>query len=101
MLIMFVAFAGMVKAQTSTPVVDQRQANQRARIREGARSGELTRRETAQSARDQRRIRRQERRAKSDGTVTKQERVQLQRHQNRASRQLRRNKHDAQVRPGA
>jgi hypothetical protein len=86
------------KAQSQTPVVDQRQQNQRARIVEGASSGELTRRETAQSVRDQRRIRRTERRAKSDGVVTPGEKANLERKQNKASRQLRRNKHDAQQR---
>lgn len=86
-------------AQSQTPVADQRQQNQKARIVEGASSGELTRRETAQSVRDQRRIRRTERRAKSDGVVTPGEKANLERKQNKASRQLRRNKHDAQQRP--
>jgi hypothetical protein len=90
-----------VSAQTATPSIDQREHNQRARIAEGASSGELTRRETAQSVRDQRRIRRTERRAKSDGHVTQAERAHIQHEQNRASRQLKRNKHDGQERPGA
>ncbi|MEO8472557.1 MAG: hypothetical protein ABI477_10190 [Chryseolinea sp.] len=86
-------------AQSQTPVVDQRQQNQKARIVEGASSGELTRRETAQSLRDQRRIKRTEHRAKSDGVVKPGEKANLERKQNKASRQLRRNKHDAQQQP--
>jgi hypothetical protein len=88
------------QAQTATPRVDEREALQRERIRSGAASGELTRRETARARRDQRSIRRTERRAKADGDVTPQERAQIQHKQDRASRQLRRNKHDAQVRQG-
>jgi len=102
-LFAFVTVIGLyqAQAQVATPGVDQREALQRERIRSGAASGELTRRETAQARRDQRSIRRTERRAKADGEVTRQERAQIQHKQNRASRQLRRNKHDAQVRPGA
>ncbi|HEY5749092.1 MAG TPA: hypothetical protein VIU12_23650 [Chryseolinea sp.] len=102
-LFAFIAVIGLyqAQAQVATPGVDQREALQRERIRSGAASGELTRRETAQARHDQRSIRRTERRAKADGEVTRQERVQLEHKQNRASRQLRRDKHDAQVRPGA
>jgi hypothetical protein len=83
-----------VNAQ-STPSVDQRQHHQHARIRHGLASGELTRREAAHAAHDQRHIRRAERRVKADGHVTRRERARLHHKQNRASRELRRNKHDA------
>jgi hypothetical protein len=86
------------KAQ-STPVVDERQKVQRHRIREGAASGELTRREAADARHDQRRIRRSERRAKADGVVTPSERARLHHKQNKASREIRRDKHDRQERP--
>ena len=90
-----------VSAQTTTPSVDTREHNQQTRIVQGARSGELTRREVVRSERDQRRIHRTERRAKADGQVTKAERAHIHHEQNRASRQLEHNKHDAQQRPGA
>ena len=93
-------FISMFAQAQSTPRVDQRERNQRQRVVQGAKSGELTRKETVASARDQRRIHRSERRAKSDGTVTRQERKKLHREQNRASRHLYRNKHDDQTRPG-
>lgn len=99
-LFSFVFLIGLTWAQAqSTPVVDQRQQNQRQRIRQGARSGELTKAETGEALQDQRQIRRAERRAKADGDVTARERARLQRKQNKASRELRRNKHDAQARP--
>jgi len=82
-----------------TPVVDQRQQNQRARIRGGVASGEVTRREAARLRAEQRHIRRTERRAKADGKVTRRERAKINRKQNRASRDIRRQKNDAQQRP--
>lgn len=99
--LLLTAFAGIAHAQTSTPRIDQRQENQRDRIRQGAVSGELTRRETVHAVRDQRHIQRMERRAKADGTVTCRERSRIHHEQNRANRSLRHNKHDAQARPRA
>lgn len=89
---------GMVNAQ-QTPVVDGRQHAQRARIREGVTSGEVTRPEARRLRTEQRSIRRTERRAKADGEVTTREKARIQRKQNRANRDIRRQKHDAQTRP--
>ncbi len=80
----------------NTPAINERQAEQRARIHQGVRSGELNRTETARLRAEQRHIRRSERRAKADGTVTTRERANIHRQQNRASRDIRRQKHDAQ-----
>lgn len=91
-------FAAGTSFSQSTPVADQRQHAQRARIRQGTVSGELTRAETAKLRAEQRHIRRSERRMKSDGVVTQRERARLQRKQNKASRDIRRQKHDAQER---
>lgn len=88
-------------AQDNTPVVDQRQDNQKERIKGGVKSGELTRKETRRLAKDQRELKRIERRAKSDGDVTKKERARLQQKENKNSRAIRRQKHDAQDRPRA
>ena len=88
-------------AQTATPSINERQQHQQARIAQGVSSGELTRRETAQSVHDQRRINRAECRAKADGKVSRSERAHIQHEQNRASRQFHRNKHDDQQRSGA
>jgi hypothetical protein len=89
------------KAQSTTPVVDQRQDNQKDRIEGGVKSGELTRRETRKLAKDQRELKRMERRAKADGEVTNKERARLQQKENQNSRAIRRQKHDAQDRPRA
>ena len=92
--------AGRVVAQ-NTPVVDERQQNQKARITQGVVSGEVTRPEAKKLRAEQRHIKRVERRAKADGEVTPQERAKLQRKQNQANRDIRRQKHDRQDRPRA
>ena len=96
MLLLFVS-AGIATAQERI-VTDVRQHAQRARIRGGAASGELTRQETHRLRREQRHIRRTERRMKADGVVTPSENARLTRRQNRANRDIRRQKHDAQQR---
>ena len=88
--------AGSAFAQPATPVVTERQENQKARIAEGVKSGELTRREAAKLRAEQRGIRAEKRMAKADGVVTPAERAKLRRDQNRASRDIYRQKHDAQ-----
>jgi hypothetical protein len=92
--------AGMAKAQ-NTPVADAREHEQRARIRQGVVSGEVTRPEATRLRAEQRHIRRSERRAKADGQVTAKEQKRLNRQQNHASRDIRRQKHDRQDRPRA
>lgn len=86
-------------ATAGTPRLDQRQANQAQRIRQGVRSGELTRPETRRLVHGQRELRRDERAAKADGVVTARERAELQHEANQQSRRIYRQKHDAQSRP--
>jgi hypothetical protein len=87
-----------LQAQTATPGVTQSQINQQKRIRQGVRSGELTGVEAVQLERQQRRIHRSKRAAKSDGVVTPEERVRLNARQRRSSRNIYRQKHDRQDR---
>ena len=82
---------------TATPRVDQREANQQARIDAGVASGQLTARETNRLDKQQARIAKVEAKDKADGTVTKSERVELHRMQNRASKNIYVQKHDAQT----
>ena len=78
--------------------INQRQHTEQARIRQGIRSGELTRREAVRLESQQARIRTQERFARRDGTLTPAERQRLQRELNSASRNVYRQKHDNQDR---
>ena len=89
-------FAGSVLAQPATPVVTQRQENQKARIDEGVKSGELTKKEAGKLRAEQRAIRAEKRMAKADGKVTKAERAKLRHDQNKASADIYKQKHDAQ-----
>jgi hypothetical protein len=87
-------------AQTNTPRVDQREANQQARIAQGAASGALTPHETHRLEKEQAHINRAEDRAKSDGTVTRAERRRLHNMQDAAGRDIRRKKHNDRAASG-
>ena len=63
----------------STPRVDDRQANQAARIEQGKASGELTPREAARLQRGQRHVQGMENRALADGKVTGAEKARVRR----------------------
>ena len=90
------AIALPVMAQTSTPKVDQRQANQQQRIDQGVKSGELTGKEAARLEKGQERIQTMEDKAKADGKVTPKERERLQKAQNNQSQKIAHEKHDRQ-----
>ena len=91
------AFISPVFAQTpATPKIDQRQANQAARIEQGKASGALTDKEAAKLDAGQSRVAAKEEKAKSDGVVTKKERAKLHHAENKQSRKIKRQKHDAQ-----
>ncbi|MDX2030173.1 MAG: hypothetical protein SF339_05870 [Blastocatellia bacterium] len=87
-------FVGPVLAQDNTPVVNQRQGNQRKRVRQGIRSGELTRGEVRSIRKDQQEVREEKREAKADGVVTREERREIKQEQNQASRRIYRKKHN-------
>jgi hypothetical protein len=83
------------QGNTKTPVITKRQVNQRARIRQGVKSGELTKGETAKLRQEQRDIRADKKMAKSDGKVTPAERRHITKEQNKASKDIYRLKHNA------
>jgi len=74
--------------------IDGREHNQRARIRQGVKSGELNRRETKRLEAEQARIRASEARARRDGKLTPAERERLQRELDKASHNIYQQKHD-------
>lgn len=82
-------------AQTNTPRVDQREANQDARIQQGVQSGRLTTSEATHLENGQARVQALQTKDKADGKVTAKERAQLTRVQNRQSRKIYRKKHNA------
>jgi uncharacterized membrane protein YebE (DUF533 family) len=98
LLIAFLGITSAVSAQTATPNVTKRQANQQARIGQGVSSGQLTPKETQHLEAREAKIQHDKKAAKSDGTVTPAERAKLQHEENRTSAAIYRQKHDAQHR---
>src|SRR4051812_8169508 len=89
------AFAGSAFAQTATPNLDKRQANQEKRIAQGVKSGELTTKEANRLEKREVKLEADKQKAKADGVVTKKERVKLQKEADRDSAAIYRQKHDA------
>ena len=98
-LLAVASIGAFAQAAPATPRIDQREANQQARIANGAASGQLTAKETNRLEKEQAAINKAEANAKADGTVTKHERKRLHRMQNAASKDIRHQKHDAQTAP--
>ena len=90
--------AASASAQTATPGLDARQRNEQARIRQGVRSGELTRPEAAHLKARETDIRADNRAARANGVVTRDERQDIRQDERRTSRAIYRQKHDAQLR---
>jgi L-lysine 2,3-aminomutase len=91
-------------AQTPTPGannydINQRKADQQARIAQGVRSGQLTPRETSHLEHQESAINHEERamRAQDNGHLTKQDRSVIHAQQNQESRRIYRDKHNAAV----
>ena len=88
------ATASIASAHPATSRVDRRQAMQHVRIRDGVRSGDLTRGELSRVLAGQRHVRRLERRALADGVITRAERRQIERMQDLQSRRIARMRHN-------
>ncbi|MBK9021894.1 MAG: hypothetical protein IPL72_18655 [Sulfuritalea sp.] len=96
LLVVLAAFTLPVLAQTATPKVDERQANQQKRIDQGVASGQLTGKEAARLEKGQERVQQMEDKAKADGKVTPKERARLKKAENVQSRHIAKEKHDRQ-----
>ncbi len=83
---------------TRDPGVNDRQHNQTDRIKQGVRSGELTRNEAHELREDRRDIKQLEKAYKSDGTLTGTERRDLHHELNQNSQNIYQQKHDGQSR---
>lgn len=83
-----------ITAQTATPGINKTQIRQQARIHQGVKNGELTRAETRNLERQQRKIQADKKMAKADGVVTNAERKQIRHEQNAANKNIYRKKHN-------
>ena len=86
-----------LRSDDRRPSIDRREHHQQLRLRQGIRSGELTRAEARRLEAEQARIRVDERFAKSGGFTTE-ERRRIQNELNKASRDINKQKHDRQDR---
>ena len=92
------AFSLPAAAQTtSTPRIDQRQANQERRIEQGESSGALTQKEANRLEKGQAHVQKMESRAVADGKVTAKERARIEKAQDKQSRRIYKEKHDKQT----
>jgi uncharacterized membrane protein YebE (DUF533 family) len=80
--------------KNKVPVARKRQQQQHQRIRQGVRSGELTKPEVKSLGKEQREINQEIKEAKSDGVVTGAERKEIHQEQKQASRHIYRKKHN-------
>lgn len=74
--------------------IKQKAKHERHRIKEGVKSGELTKAEAKNLAKGQKEIRRDVKEAKVDGVVTKTERKEIRQDQRQESRKIYRKKHN-------
>jgi len=81
-------------ANPKTPRITKRQINQQARIKQGVKSCELTKGETARLEKEGAKIQTDKKAAKADGKVIPQERQNIRAEQNKASRDKKRLKHN-------
>lgn len=94
-----IGFSTEALAGKRDPRVNTRQAYQQAKIRQGVKSGELTKKEAVKLEANQRRIARTEHRMKSDGNMTAAERAKLDTMQDKQREVIYKQKHDDQDRP--
>jgi hypothetical protein len=90
--------SGTMFAQEATPKINERQVDQQKRIRQGVRSGELTRKEPRHLEAGEAKIQHDKMMAKADGKVTKAERKKITHEQNRESNAIYNKKHNRQHR---
>jgi hypothetical protein len=78
------------------PTIQERKHNQQRRIRQGVRSGELTKGETRHVEKQEHALNREERqmRAKDGGKLTARDRAKLDRQQNKLSKEIYKDKHN-------
>jgi len=89
--------APLFAANPANPI-DRREQNQKSRIRQGVKSGELTRNETRHLRKEEAKIGTLEQKARSDGEISKKEARKLDRFLDKANRDIYKQKHDKQDR---
>ena len=89
--------SGYLLAQDKTPIINKKEVKQNNRIKEGIKSGQLTKGEAKYLHQEQKEIRNSKRVAKQDGKVTKGERKMIKTEQNQANKDIYRLNHNKRV----
>jgi len=98
-LFVVISFLGTAAfAQTQTPKINKTQKHQVERIKDGAKSGELTKKETKALVNEQKQIQKEKKMAKADGVVTPAEKKVIKQDQAKASKDIAKLKHNKKVR---
>lgn len=88
------AFAIMITAATAVNAQSATNRSDKSKIKQGVKTGELTKAETRNLAEQQRDIRKDVRVAKADGDITRAERKHIKREKKQADRTIYRKKHN-------
>ena len=99
-LIMIFSFAasGLFAQNIKTPKINKKQKVQVAKIKQGVKSGELTRLETKRLMKQEAKLQKKKKIAKADGVVTKKERKMLRKEARKLDAKIYKQKHDKQKR---
>lgn len=95
MFITIILVSGAFVNAQITPGVNQTQRNQKTKIRQGVKSGELTIKESRELYHQQKLIQLQKTMAKADGVITKKERARIKTNQAKAKSNIYKKKHNA------
>ena len=85
---------GAIFSTADAQTVKQKGKNERHRISQGVKSGELTKAEAKNLAKGQKEIHQDVKEAKADGVVTKEEKKEIKQDQRQESRKIYRKKHN-------
>jgi len=97
LLITSVLMTQTVLAGTNSGLIDKKQVQQKHKIAQGVKSGELTRKEAWRLGKQQKKIYLEEHRFKADGDFTRRERAKVHADLVKASRSIYQQKHDNQT----
>jgi hypothetical protein len=97
-LLAVVILLGAVINSADAQTVRQHSKNQRHRIAQGVKSGELTRAESRNVVKDQKEVHQEVKAAKADAVITRNERKDIKQDQRQNSRKIYRKKHNGRDR---
>ena len=97
-MIIGIAVSGIFAQSIKTPKIDKKQKVQLTKIKQGVKSGELTRFEAKKLMKQESKLQRKKQNAKADGIVTSKERKQLRKAAKKIDAKIYKQKQDKQKR---